>query len=184
MSPEEQLSEDEYKGQALKLIQQTWKNITSEKEKGSDVGAAEEKIIEARKAIKDKDFKRAYENAQEGNFELNKVLGGGAVVPDVAAPRPDKEGAEELAPTAPEEPQMHEHKASAFAFSGEEAPTMPEPKAEEILGAPEEKVEKPPAPPKPMLFLCFNCNEPISVTVAERPLIVKCPNCGIDGQID
>jgi hypothetical protein len=217
MSPEEQMTDDEMKMAALKLIHPTWKTITAEKQKGTDVAVAEEKIVAARAAIKEKNFKSAYENAKEGEAELNKALGiepaptpEPAAVPTPApaptpaptpapAPAPEpviqgapsalKEDAETLEPEAPADIPSHESSTDTFDFGGEEAAPMPEPAAEKevdaesVLAQPEEEAKEP-APPKPVLFLCYNCNEPISVTVAERPLIVKCPNCGIDGQID
>lgn len=210
MSPEEQMSDDEMKMEALKLIQKTWKTITAEKQKGTDVAVAEEKIVAARAAIKDKNFQSAYENATAGSAELDKALGIEPEATPIPTPTPTpapvptptpepapvikgapsalKEEAEVLEPEAPAEVPAHDTSTDTFEFTGGEATPMPkvapdkEVDAESILAQPEE--EKEPAPPKPVLFLCYNCNEPISVTVPERPLIVKCPNCGIDGQID
>ena len=208
MSPE--LSEDEYKKEALKMIQQTWKTVTAEKQKGTDVAVAEQMIVDARAAIKEKNFESAYNNAVEGKAELDKALGiepeptpepvpapvpaavpTPAPVPEPApapVPVPDKVEAATVEPAPLDDVPTHEVETKTFDFDGTEVAPMPEVvpdkevDAEALLAQPE--VDKEPKPPKPVLFLCYNCNEPISVTVPERPLIVKCPNCGIDGQID
>jgi hypothetical protein len=224
MSPDAQLSEDEYKKEALKMIQRTWKTITAEKKKGTDVAVAEQKITDARAAIKEKNFESAYNNAKEGSAELDKALGiepepetapepeaapepapapvpapvpaptpepavAPTPVPEPApTPLPDKTEAATIELGATDNVPVHEAETKTFDFDGTEVAPMPEVvpdkevDAESVLAQPE--VEAEPKPPKPVLFLCYNCNEPISVTVAERPLIVKCPNCGIDGQID
>lgn len=198
MSPDQELSDDEMKMKALKLIQGSWKTITEEKKKGTDVSVAAEKITAARAAIKEKDFKSAYENAQQGSDALNAALGGGGAEEPAPAPTPvpaqpeavDLENAAVAESPGPEAELSHSGPgaSNAFSFEGEDTAVMPEVVDQEEVDAAtilaQEEEAKKPAPPKPVLFLCFNCNEPISVTVPERPLIVKCPNCGIDGQID
>ena len=98
-------------------------------------------------------------------------------VPDVDAPTP---------PAQPEVPKVPEEKAPAgieSALSGwsldpvPSTPPEPEPAPEKVEENVEEKGQD-------VQLTCHSCSKEYVATIASFPVIVACPHCGTEGQID